>query len=68
MPGEEYRVDPLFYTYRDLGKYDMAVLQSDDKMDYKVALEMTSEILMLELIHRVIVCFYEVSGLRTVPP
>jgi len=46
--------------FRDFN--NMAVLQSDQKMDYKVALEMTSEFLILELIHRVIVCFYEVSN------
>lgn len=31
--------------------------------DYKIALEMTSEILVLELIHRIGTCVFEVSEL-----
>lgn len=33
--------------------------------DYKFALEMTSEILVLELIHRIGTCVFEVSKLVT---
>lgn len=33
------------------------------RIDYKMALEMTYGILVLEIIHRVIVCIFEVSML-----
>lgn len=39
----------------------MSVLQNDEKVDYNLALEMTTEILLLELIHRILVCAYEVN-------
>ncbi|PSN43629.1 hypothetical protein C0J52_15034 [Blattella germanica] len=49
-----------FFDFIDLDKYDLDVLQPNVKIDYKIALEMTSEILFLELIHRVVVCIFEV--------
>lgn len=48
-----------FFDFIDLDKYDLDILQSNVKIDYKMALEMTSEILFLELIHRVVVCLFE---------
>lgn len=54
------------FSYRDLEKYDIDILQQQEKMDYKLAIEMTSEILFLEMIHRLIVCVYEVSLMKNV--
>lgn len=53
-----------FFDVIDLDKYNLDLLNSNTKMDYKVAVEMTSEILMLEMIHRVVVCIFEAFWLR----
>ncbi|KAG0417455.1 hypothetical protein HPB47_005607 [Ixodes persulcatus] len=42
----------------DLEKYDFDTLRID-ALNYRLAFEMTSEIVVLELIHRVLVCLYE---------
>jgi hypothetical protein len=57
----------LIFLFSDLDKYDLYVLQRNVKIDYKMALEMTSEILLLELIHRVVVCIFEVRILYSDP-
>ncbi|XP_069704194.1 protein FAM8A1 [Periplaneta americana] len=53
-----------FFDFIDLDKYDLDVLQRNVKIDYKIALEMTSEILLLELIHRIVVCIFETFWLQ----
>lgn len=45
-------------SFRDINDFD--ILQTNLRIDYKMALEMTYGILILEAIHRVIVCFFEV--------
>ncbi|CAB3382894.1 Hypothetical predicted protein [Cloeon dipterum] len=46
----------------DIEQYDfMRLLDTQNKMDYNTALKMTTEILVLETIHRIVVCMYEVS-------
>lgn len=47
--------------FSDLAKFDLDGLQLDmKKMDYRVALQMTHNIMILEIIHRVVVCIFEV--------
>ncbi|CAB3382893.1 Hypothetical predicted protein [Cloeon dipterum] len=44
----------------DIEQYDfMRLLDTQNKMDYNTALKMTTEILVLETIHRIVVCMYE---------
>lgn len=45
-------------SFRDIE--DLDLLQTNLRIDYKMALEMTYGILILEVIHRVIVCIFEV--------
>uniref|UniRef100_T1IKK7 RDD domain-containing protein n=1 Tax=Strigamia maritima TaxID=126957 RepID=T1IKK7_STRMM len=47
-----------FFDVVDLDKYDLSTLH-EDLLDYRLAFEMTSEIIMLEVIHRFVVCFFE---------
>ncbi|XP_050027418.2 protein FAM8A1 [Dermacentor andersoni] len=47
-----------FFDIIDLDKYDFDLLR-EDTLNYKLALEVTSEIVVLEVIHRILVCFYE---------
>lgn len=48
----------FFNIVSDLQKYDLETLQAK-VLDYKVALQVTSEIFFLELIHRTVVCVFE---------
>jgi len=48
-----------FDLLNDLEKFDFENLGVDILADYKMALEMTSEILVLELIHRIGTCVFE---------
>uniref|UniRef100_A0A1B6JWX9 RDD domain-containing protein n=1 Tax=Homalodisca liturata TaxID=320908 RepID=A0A1B6JWX9_9HEMI len=49
-----------FFEIIDLAKFDLDGLQLDmKKMDYKVALQMTHNIMILEIIHRIVVCIFE---------
>lgn len=50
----------LVFLFSNLDKYDPFLLQRNFKLDYKMALEMTSEILLMEFIHRIVVCIFEV--------
>lgn len=47
-----------FFDIIDLEKYDFDLLR-EDALNYKLALEVTSEIVILEVIHRILVCLYE---------
>ncbi|XP_077488300.1 protein FAM8A1 [Amblyomma americanum] len=47
-----------FFDIIDLEKYDFDLLR-EDALNYKLALEVTSEIVVLEVIHRILVCLYE---------
>lgn len=49
-----------FYFSREIE--DLDLLQTNLRIDYKMALEMTYGILILEVIHRVIVCIFEVKN------
>lgn len=57
----------LFFTFIAMDFFDMIDLQKYNEvdstvgsaLDYKFALQITSEIFILELIHRVVVCFFE---------
>lgn len=46
--------------FSDIERYYLDMLQTNLRIDYKMALELTSGILILELIHRVFVCVFEV--------
>ncbi|XP_034248741.1 protein FAM8A1 [Thrips palmi] len=49
----------------DLDKYSIEMLQQNvQSLTYKVALEMTSQLLVLELVNRVVVCLLEAYWLR----
>uniref|UniRef100_A0A1B6E3Q9 RDD domain-containing protein n=1 Tax=Clastoptera arizonana TaxID=38151 RepID=A0A1B6E3Q9_9HEMI len=43
----------------DLNQFDFDALHKDMKLDYKVAIQMTHNIMILEMFHRVVVCFFE---------
>lgn len=47
-----------FFEIVNLDKYDLNLIR-DEKMDIKAALEVTSEIVTLEVIHRFVVCLFE---------
>ncbi|KAK8721886.1 hypothetical protein OTU49_012619, partial [Cherax quadricarinatus] len=51
-----------FDLLSDIEKYDFENLGADIMSDYKMALDMTSEILVLELIHRIGTCVFEVGS------
>jgi hypothetical protein len=55
----------IIFTFSDLDKYDLDMLQQTVKIDYNMALEMTSDILLLEFIHRIVVCAFEVCILHS---
>uniref|UniRef100_A0A1B6LKG6 RDD domain-containing protein n=1 Tax=Graphocephala atropunctata TaxID=36148 RepID=A0A1B6LKG6_9HEMI len=49
-----------FFEIVDLTKLDLDRLHFDvKKVDYKVALQMTHNIMMLEIVHRIVVCIFE---------
>jgi hypothetical protein len=51
-----------FLFFSDLAKFDLDSLQVDmRRMDYRVALQVTHNIMVLEIVHRVVVCIFEVS-------
>lgn len=52
------------FDFIDVDKYDLDVLRQHAKIDYYMALEMTSEILLLEMIHRIVVCLFEAFWLQ----
>lgn len=45
---------------RDIERYSLDMIQTNLRIDYKMALELTSGLLILELIHRIFVCVFEV--------
>ncbi|CAL1270508.1 unnamed protein product [Larinioides sclopetarius] len=47
-----------FFDLVNLDKYDFDFIKND-KLDYQTAMEVTSEILTLEIIHRFVVCIFE---------
>ncbi|KAG8196996.1 hypothetical protein JTE90_013140 [Oedothorax gibbosus] len=47
-----------FFDLVNLDKYDFDLIKND-KLDYQTAMEVTSEILALEVIHRFVVCIFE---------
>ncbi|XP_015587868.1 protein FAM8A1 isoform X2 [Cephus cinctus] len=51
----------LFNEFYELSieQYDLDQFQKNLRFDYIMALEMTSELLILELIHRIMVCIFE---------
>lgn len=54
----------IIFLFSDVDKYDLDMLQKTVKTDYRMALEMTSDILLLELIYRIVVCAFEVCILH----
>jgi len=48
----------------DVDKYDLDVLRQHAKIHYYMAMEMTSEILLLEMINRIVVCLFEAFWLQ----
>lgn len=52
------------FHFIKLDKYVPFVLQRNFKLDYKMAMEMTSEILLMEFIHRIVVCIFETFWLH----
>ncbi|XP_046618127.1 protein FAM8A1 isoform X1 [Neodiprion virginianus] len=53
-----------FFDFIDIERYDLDMIQKNLRIDYEMALEMTSGILILELIHRIIVCIFEALWLQ----
>ena len=51
----------MLLAYRDLDKYDFDSFQKDTKVEYKAFLQMTHDIIILEFVHRIVVCVFEVS-------
>ncbi|XP_042902245.1 protein FAM8A1 [Parasteatoda tepidariorum] len=47
-----------FFDLVNLDKYDLDIIKNE-KVDYQRAMEVTSEILALEVIHRFVVCIFE---------
>lgn len=52
------------FDFINMEPYDFDLLQMNMRIDYKMAIELTSGILILELIHRVIVCIFEAFWLQ----
>ncbi|XP_058801767.1 protein FAM8A1 isoform X2 [Phymastichus coffea] len=52
------------FDFIDIERYYFDMLQTNLRIDYKMALELTSGILILELIHRIFVCVFEASWLQ----
>jgi len=48
----------------DFFKYNTMFMQDDFNVDYSTAVEVTSELLFLEITHRMIVCVYEIYWLQ----
>ncbi|XP_050426875.1 protein FAM8A1-like [Adelges cooleyi] len=46
-------------------KYNSIIMQDDFNVDYDTAVEMTSELLFLEVTHRLVVCLYEIYWLQS---
>lgn len=55
----------FIFIFRDIERYYFDMLQTNLRIDYKMALELTSGILILELIHRIFVCVFEVGYNKT---
>ncbi|KAL1123200.1 hypothetical protein AAG570_002287 [Ranatra chinensis] len=53
-----------FFDIVDLDKFDFVTFQKDAKLEYKVLLQMTHDIIILELVHRVVVCIFEAFWLQ----
>ena len=47
---------------RDFEKYDIENLMNQN-LDYNAAFAMTSELVAMEIINRIFICIFEVSGL-----
>ncbi|XP_043467112.1 protein FAM8A1 [Leptopilina heterotoma] len=52
------------FDFINIEPSDIDLLQRNLKIDYKMAVELTSSILILELVHRVIVCIFEAFWLQ----
>ncbi|XP_033208983.1 protein FAM8A1 [Belonocnema kinseyi] len=52
------------FDFINIEPYDFDLLQRNLRIDYKMAVELTSGILILELVHRLIVCIFEAFWLR----
>lgn len=48
-----------FFEFISLDIYDFELLMKNEKMDYRKAVEVTSEIVFVEVIHRFVVCIFE---------
>jgi len=51
----------LYFYFSDFAKYNKILAQDDYTMNYSIVVEVTSELIFLEIAHRIIVCLYEVS-------
>ncbi|XP_014219830.1 protein FAM8A1 [Copidosoma floridanum] len=52
------------FDFINFERYYLDMLHANLKIDYKMALELTSGLLVLELIHRIFVCIFEASWLQ----
>lgn len=51
-----------FYCCSDWNKYDFdTLIQKTWRFDYNAAVELTSELMLVEFAHRVTVCLFEVK-------
>ncbi|KAG8225824.1 hypothetical protein J437_LFUL005631 [Ladona fulva] len=48
-----------FLDVIDLDKYDLESLQQNEDFDYQMALDMISELFVLELVHNIVACIFE---------
>ncbi|XP_046382698.1 protein FAM8A1 isoform X1 [Ischnura elegans] len=48
-----------FLDVIDLDKYDLDHLQQNDEFDYQMAIDMLSELFLLELVHNFVACLFE---------
>ncbi|KAJ8683507.1 hypothetical protein QAD02_019299 [Eretmocerus hayati] len=53
-----------YFDFIDVEQYYLDIIKSNLKFDYKMLLDLTSGILVLELIHKIFVCMYEVAWLQ----
>ncbi|MCL4127846.1 UNVERIFIED_CONTAM: hypothetical protein GTU68_066016 [Idotea baltica] len=65
--GITYIAVDTFDLLEDVDKYDFETLSTDILTDYRAALNMTSDLLFLELIHRIGTCVFEALCLHRGP-
>lgn len=52
------------FVPRDWDKFAIDLFQGGDKLEYNTVVKMTQDLVILELVHRIVVCAFEVSCLH----